>query len=603
MLPLGPKLSTSEAGSSSSGEAPDQVSVNPVVSFATRTLSSSQEASPSYIIPRLQPIPLSREEENTDLHFQASTAKRSYPLRHVLNGLGRKMKGDSSPRRLEALGKDRIIRDAEGAQPASASSVHQRDMPAMAELPLLSSKRASIFDRKLTEELQLRIVKDSGPIRVFPGDCMRKLVWEALEATMERVKEFEHIEQEQMFQLLPHMSKAVMERVDRDSRLFIDLDLSICRILKHLKHLLLENKKRTHLSDHILKWVEEGESFFRASPFSLKPLLLWIKQGSENERLFEILLAGLSSDRVEAERYLAEIRQWTGFFGKISIEQCLMEEIRKCFLMVNTTERKYVWKDEGLLEGMLERIDMEQVERSICVDNGTFLPERFVINGREFVLPPVCKEALETKRVFFESILSWIYLAGLHPSSSPEETAEEVSKFFARKEFIGYDLLRLTSISAWSYFDTVFRNMFPPLFSSPFSTRSASGLSVFINVISQNKYEVILEKTYRVYPLMNPLAQGSFAIDAEKPFAEVVIRSHVMTEEERCFKRGRTCMLEFLRIVFLKSADSQNRSNLMQIFGNPHSDVPFKLPLPTDVRLLGVLDSFSEEIVSIATHG
>ncbi|CRX38824.1 hypothetical protein [Estrella lausannensis] len=596
MLPLGPKMTTTDTGSDASDKEPPQESESSVASFATRALSSSMEASPGYSIPRLRYIPTNPEDEIREMPFHQSAVKRSYPLRHVLNGFGWRRKGDSSPRRPEASGKDKIQRNTENPQERS-------DKQVSAEFPLLSSKRASIFDRRLTDELQDRVSKESGGIRVSPEGCIRKLVWEALESTMARVKEFEHIEQEQMFHLLPHMSKAVMERVERDGSLFIDLDLSIERILKNLRQILLESKKRTHLSDQMEKWAEEGVGLFRAAPFSLKALLAWVKKGSENECLLEILLKSLSRDRSEAERYLSEINQWTGFFGKIAIEKCLMEEIRKCFLMVNTTEGKFIWKDEGLLESMLEKIDMEQVERSICVDNGTFLPERFVINGRDLALPSLCKEALETKRAFFESILGRIYSAGLHPSSTLGDTAGEVSKFFARREFIGYDLLRVTSISAWSHFDAIFRSMFPPLFLAPYSTRSASGLSVFINVISEKKYEVILEKTYRVYPLLNPMTPGSFAIDAESPLTEVVIRGHVMTEEGRCFKRNRTCMLEFPQIVFLKAVDSLNRSRLMQILGNPSSDVPFRAPLPTDARLLGVLDSFTEEMMSGGVQG
>lgn len=582
----------------SSDEEILQQPVDPPVlaEVATQVLaSSSRDASSSYQIPPLTFIPSPRAQDSVSAYFHDRGLKKSFPFGHMLSGLNSNRRGDHSPRIRQTVERDRINRGAESPA-CSSSRTEAAARASIEEMPLISSSKAYLYNRKLVGELSERVNREAENVRANPGLGHQRMIGSAMESAMSQVREFERIELKEMLLLLPHMTKTVLQKAEGDKRIWIDLDIAVNRIIKHLELLLLEKKRRSPFSEQLLKWADEAAALFRSETFSFKSVSLWFSKALECEYYMDILKAALSKDAGEAADYISEMCRWTGFSGRVLIEQYLMEEIRKTLLIVEIAERKFIWQDEGNLERLLEAIDMEQVERSITVDNGTFLPEKFVINGRDFVVPPACKTAKETKTVFFESILSWIYLGGLFAASSPEVISAEAAKFFQREGFIGYDLLRLTSISAWSHFDRALRALYPALFSTPYSTRSVSGLSVFINVISPKQYEVAMQKTYRIYPLLNPGERGSFAIDQERPLVEITVKGHVMTDTARDESLKRSCMLEFPKILFLKSSDVSSRSRLMEILGHPALDKPFTPDLPTDPSLLTMLETFRQEI-------
>lgn len=105
-----------------------------------------------------------------------------------------------------------------------------------------------------------------------------------------------------------------------------------------------------------------------------------------------------------------------------------------------------------------------------------------------------------------------------------------------------------------------------------------------------------MQKNYRIYPMLNPHERGSFAIDQERPFVEITVKGHVVTDTARDESLTRSCMLQFPKILFLKSSEVSTRSRIMEILGHPTLDKPFTPDLPSNPRLQSMLETFRMEI-------
>ncbi len=174
--------------------------------------------------------------------------------------------------------------------------------------------------------------------------------------------------------------------------------------------------------------------------------------------------------------------------------------------------------------GLLKNVDFEQVARSYIMHkkrNHAVLK----VNDRD-ISDNVVKGGTQKKcqQQFFQSFLKILYKEGFLENASDEFILQQAQTFLSGKEFVGQEILLAGSNSAWAICDSRFRKMYPLLFNETYKTRMKQGTECYIQVESQDKYSIQVNKTYTTYPQPPGVnSRDSFAIDHSRPLCSIQV--------------------------------------------------------------------------------
>jgi hypothetical protein len=249
-----------------------------------------------------------------------------------------------------------------------------------------------------------------------------------------------------------------------------------------------------------------------------------IRQDKFDDDIYSLFLKMIHPDHSVAENVINRCLYWMTVKSLPQLVLIVKSSLEVYLNHHAIQTRTFAFQDEILnITHKLTQVDQAQVARSYLMGNQLNY-DVLQINGVDVEVNNLEGQEISSQKPFFTHFFRMLYNSGLYREASEEFISEEVEKFLLRKEkFIGEKIIFLGSISAWAICNEKVRTLFPLFFSSPYNTRLQQGTKCYIQVESEKKYSLLIQKNYRTYALLDPMNVNSFAIDDKKPLIHLQI--------------------------------------------------------------------------------
>lgn len=425
-------------------------------------------------------------------------------------------------------------------------------------LKLLKSSKSKSFDKRFLPALEETI--GSSNIQAmdenYINKCLRAKIIRKSDDFFEEKKDplslnIEDVEKS----CLTFAKKYYKPLCSKDSlyapvhRNFFLLRLQIAETLKDLnnnsKNKLFCNSRSKLLSD-IVEAVEFLITPTLTSPYSKKNTQdvvrslqfyeKFINKSVKEPSVRSFLLLAVHPEKEKAQKTLQRLSFWGSDDGYCAFVSEVRNAIQIYLKQLLVQSKTTCFSENFLSSWESEKVDLSQVARSYIMNNKPIY-NTLQINGQDVRVNDITEtETRECQKIFFKEFFRILYEKGL---MSREDVSGKVielqtEKLLDEKEFVGQEILVAGSNNAWHVCDTKLRAMYPPLFNEVYKTRAKQGIDCFIEVSSEKKYSIQVNKTYTTYPrAIGSSSTESWAIDYERSLCTIKVTWQVDYDSDK----------------------------------------------------------------------
>lgn len=412
------------------------------------------------------------------------------------------------------------------------------DMKKYQEMKLIKRSRSKSFNKNLLATINSAL--NSGHLQPidesFIHDLVNAHVRKKVDTFLNAVNDFSLITSDDLERCCLIMADKMYKELCNKDNLY----RYIYRNLLSLKVIIgseLEKSKWGGRSEWLDNLVESLEFMLSSGSFSTERFQMsqpvvdslefydsFLKIHVKDSSIRSLLQKAIHPDEEIAEKTLECLSFWGTDEGYCEMVNQVRSAIQFYINHHHVQTKTTLVKECFFSGGLLENVDLSQVARSYIMHtkrNYAVLK----INGRD-ISDSVVKGGtqIQCQEQFFQSFLSVLYEEGIQDDASDEFILQETQKFLSGKKFLGQEILLAGSNSAWAVCDGRFRKMYPLLFNEKYKTRMNQGTECFIQVESNDKFSIQVNKTYSTYPQPPGISsKDSYAIDHSRPLCGIQV--------------------------------------------------------------------------------